>query len=242
MTKHRIHHPKSAVERLTLPRCDGGRGLIHIRNLHNKQVRNLRDYFNTKTHTSHLHKSIANADKALTPLNLTQKNPPDSFCPIVTKEDLKLKWIRKPLHGRFPHELSHNYVDSIASHAWLSWGGIFPETEGFMMAIQDQVIHTKNYQKHILRDPSIQLDLCRRCHSKPETIQHITAACPLLSQSDYKNRHDQVGKIIHQKLACKYHLKQTKVPYYKYTPDVVAENASCRLYWDRSIITDKTMT
>ena len=128
-----------------------------------------------------------------------------------------------------------------ASHAWLSWGGVFPETEGFMLAIQDQVVHTKNYSKYIIRDPSITSDLCRRCFSKPETIQHITAACAQLTQSDYKHRHDQVGNIVYQKIALKYKLINTITPYYNYTPNVVAENNSCRRYWDRSIIIDKTV-
>ena len=34
LTKHRMHHPKSAIERLTLPREQGGRGLIDLNNLY----------------------------------------------------------------------------------------------------------------------------------------------------------------------------------------------------------------
>ena len=30
-------------------------------------------------------------------------------------------------------------------------GELFPETEGFLIAIQDQVIATKNYQKYIIK-------------------------------------------------------------------------------------------
>ncbi|CAK1593322.1 unnamed protein product [Parnassius mnemosyne] len=35
MTTHRMHHPRSSVMRLYLPRKDGGRGLLNIKNLHN---------------------------------------------------------------------------------------------------------------------------------------------------------------------------------------------------------------
>jgi hypothetical protein len=36
-----------------------------------------------------------------------------------------------------------------ASHAWLKKSNIHPETEGFIFAIQDRVINTRNYKKHI---------------------------------------------------------------------------------------------
>jgi hypothetical protein len=38
---------------------------------------------------------------------------------------------------------------SKASHAWLKKSNIHPETEGFIFAIQDRVINTRNYKKHI---------------------------------------------------------------------------------------------
>jgi hypothetical protein len=48
LAKFHIHHPKSATERLTLPRKLGERGLIDITNLHNKQINKLRQYFYKK--------------------------------------------------------------------------------------------------------------------------------------------------------------------------------------------------
>jgi hypothetical protein len=44
LKKFHIHQPKSATERLTLPRKEG-RGLIDNANLHNKRINNLRQYF-----------------------------------------------------------------------------------------------------------------------------------------------------------------------------------------------------
>jgi hypothetical protein len=34
-----------------------------------------------------------------------------------------------------------------------------------------------------------------------ETIHHVITGCPVLAPTDYKNRHDQVAKIIHIELA-----------------------------------------
>ena len=75
---------------------------------------------------------------------------------------------------------------------------LFAETEGFLTAIQDQVILTRNYKKYILKQPNTD-ELCRRCGKEPETIRHITAACEQLAFAEYAKRHDGVAKVICQK-------------------------------------------
>ncbi|CAK1584157.1 unnamed protein product [Parnassius mnemosyne] len=74
MTTHRMHHPRSSVMRLYLPRKDGGRGLLNIKNLHNREVYNLRDYFIKKKDTSRIHSDVVINDKSLTPLNMSAKD------------------------------------------------------------------------------------------------------------------------------------------------------------------------
>jgi hypothetical protein len=105
----------------------------------------------------------------------------------------------------------------------------------------DQVISTNNYKKYIQEDNTQHTDLCRHCHKEPETIQYVTGTCFQLVSTDYKHRHDQVAKIIHQKLGNKRSLLSKIVPCYKYTPDVILENETHKLYWDRTLITDKTI-
>jgi len=83
-------------------------------------------------------------------------------------------------------------------------------------------------------------ELCRRCGKEPETIQHITAACDQLASTEYAKRHDGVA-VIHKKLAEAAELIEDKIPYYRYTPANVLENDNFKLYWNRSIITDKTI-
>jgi hypothetical protein len=83
--------------------------------------------------------------------------------------------------------------------------------------------------------------MCRRCGKEPETIQHITAACEQLTPTEYIKRHDEVAKVIHQKLAEAAELIEDKCPYYRYKSANVLENDNFKLYWDRSIITDKTI-
>jgi ribosomal protein L37E len=84
--------------------------------------------------------------------------------------------------------------------------------------------------------------LCRRCGKESETIQHITAACEQLAPTECVKRYDEVTKVIHQKLAEAAEMIEDKSPYYKYTPDTVLENDNFKLYWNRSVITDKTIS
>ena len=66
---------------------------------------------------------------------------------------------------------------------------MFPETEEFMTAIQDQVVVTKNYRKAVIKKEGIE-DKCRRCESSGETIQHI--CCAQLAPEEYRKGHDDV--------------------------------------------------
>ena len=75
---------------------------------------------------------------------------------------------------------------------------MFAETEGFLTAIQDQVIPTRNYKKYILKQLNID-EMCRRCGKESETIRHITAACEHLASTEYVKKHDGLAKVIHQK-------------------------------------------
>lgn len=240
LTKFNMHHPKSAIERVTLQRKEGGRGLVDITNLHYTQIKKLRDFFFAKQETSPLHLAVAEADNKYTPLNLSDSDLNTSQY-IIDKNTKILNWEHKELHGRYAHDLKQPQIDTIASHKWLAHGDLFSETEGFMLAIQDKVIKTKNYRKHILKDSTLQNDKCRKCHRSNETIEHITSGCTLLTQTDYLHRHNQLANIIHLRLALKHKLLDNSTAYYKYIPQTVLENETHKMYYDRAIITDKTI-
>jgi hypothetical protein len=138
------------------------------------------------------------------------------------------------------YDLSQQYVDIEVSNKWLTNTDLFAKTEGFLTAIQDQVILIRNYKKYILQQPQTD-ELCRRCGKESEMIQHITAACEQLAPTEYVKRHDELAKVIHQKLAEAAELNEDNSPYYKYTQASVLENDNFMLYWNRSILTDKTI-
>ena len=232
LTKTKHHHPKSSIERINIPRKLGGRGLLNIQMLHDWQIQNLVKYFTMKATTSILYRSIVNADDKLTPLNL--KN--NSNVTPQTTQNLINSWKSKPLHGKYPNYIYQQHIDLEKTNNWLLFSNLFSETEGFIIAIQDGVIPTKNYRKYIIHDSTITEDKCRRCGTSPETIQHLLNNCTALTANHYKQRHDNVGKIVHAQILKILKISKVTTSYYKYTPQPIIENQKYTIYWDRSIL------
>ena len=238
MTKWNKHHPRAAKERIHIPRKQGGRGILDVKEVCHSQVRNLRNYFLSRNDST-LHAAVNAIDKSYTPLrlachDLNEEQPSD---PVAGQLEA---WASKPLHGRFYHSVAQDHVSEGKSFLWLSKGQLYPETEGFVLAIQDQVISTRNYKRYILKE-KIESDKCRKCNAASETIDHITSGCALLAGKEYTERHNNMAKIIHLALANDRELCDTAEPYYKYCPATVLENQRFRLYWDNPILTDKTI-
>ena len=120
----------------------------------------LQTYFLNKQVTWPLHAAVVKADDRYTPLDLVRAYENE----LATDEEynnVKRQWSQKAFHGRQPYDLSQQYVDIEASNKWLTNADLFAETEGFLTAMQDQVIITRNYKKYILKQPNID-ELCRR--------------------------------------------------------------------------------
>jgi hypothetical protein len=78
------------------------------------------------------------------------------------------------------------------------------------------------------------------CAEDVEKNWRQSSTCQQLASTEYANRHDGGAKVVHQKLAEAAVLIEDRSPYYRYTPANVLENDNFKLYWNRSIITDKT--
>nr|CAI5856335.1 unnamed protein product [Callosobruchus analis] len=104
-----------------------------------------------------------------------------------------------------------------------------------MLAIQDQVIATRNYKKCIIKDPSVVDDNCRKCYQQKETIDHITSGCRTVAGTEYTARYNSAAKVIHQELATTNQLIENNDPYYNYAPTSVLENIQYKPYWDVEI-------
>nr|CAH7735356.1 unnamed protein product [Callosobruchus chinensis] len=146
----------------------------------------LREYFYTKQTESQYYSAIVETDK-YNPLTLSNKDKS-----LNVEEDIAkiAKWKEK-----FLHDVDQKTVDKQASYNWLTHSELQPETEGFLIAIQDQIIKTNNYRKYILKDGAN--ITCRRCRKAGETVHHILGRCQATAQTEYMYRHVQVGKITH---------------------------------------------
>jgi hypothetical protein len=143
-------HPKSAIERFNLPCENGGRGFSNLEILQHNQIASLKNYFLNRARDNTFFNALVLADKGYTPLNLSDNIISDIVEPNIPNTIADIK--QKSLHGRYFKELEQPEINIQASHAWLKKSNIHPETEGFIFAIQDRVINTRNYKKHITID------------------------------------------------------------------------------------------
>lgn len=78
--------------------------------------------------------------------------------------------LKENVHGRHYHELNHPQIDKKASNRWLLNREVFPESEGFMLAIQEQVIKTNNYKKNVMKDKNTTTAKRKKYHQKIRSV------------------------------------------------------------------------
>ena len=153
-------------------------------------------------------------------------------------KQLSESWSQKPLHGKYPLRSQQADVDQTATHPWLRRSGLKAETEGFILAAQDQSLFTRNYQANTSRNGASYK--CRFCDNYTETVDHLVSGCPVLAPNEYKNQHDRVGQYLHWKI-CKSYKIETCEHWYEHKPQPVVEGDNFTLLWDFPIRTDRTI-
>ena len=99
------------------------------------------------------------------------------------------------MHGQYPKRVNEKDVDHQMTNQWLKSGGLKSETEGFIIAEQDQAIKTNYYRRNILNDGTD--PMCRICGQYQDAIDHIVAGCPELAKTEYLHRHDKAASYLH---------------------------------------------
>ena len=260
LTCNRMHHPEPDVDRLYVPRSKGGRGMIQLELSYKTSTIGLLQYLDltndwmlqlVRVHdnSKRSHSIVKESRKFSQELDIENENM-QNMSPTVTAKHRKQKakkigqekleswWHEKPLHGQFAARSKHADVDEAATHQWLRSSGLKGETEGFILAAQDQSLFTRNYQANILHngtDPK-----CRFCEDKVETIDHLVSGCSILTPNEYKNRHDRVGQYLHWKI-CKHFSIGTQGNWYEHHPEPVTEGKDTVVLWDFPIHTDRTI-
>ena len=65
------------------------------------------------------------------------------------RQKFRPKWESKALHGKYLQRVKQADVDQDKTHRWLKAAGLREETEGFIIAAQDQSLATSWYQQNM---------------------------------------------------------------------------------------------
>ena len=217
MTMHKALHPRDDVDRLYVPRKEGGRGLTSIEDSVDTSIQRLEDYI--EKHERGLITAIRN-------------NTDNTIDSRMTKTR-KQKWEGKQLHGCFKRLI--NNIPHDKTWTWLRKGNFKRETESLLMAAHNSAIRNNDIKARI--DKTQQNSKCWLCGDRDETINYIISEYSKLAQKEYKARHDLVGKVIHWEMCKKFKFNLAN-KWYMHNPAPVLENGTHKLLWDFDIQTD----
>lgn len=183
MTMERLHHPKADVDRLYIPRASGGRGLIQLELTYKTTTTGLEVYLrktedllisivrhhetSKKTHSQVQEAKEYREELAAPELTPNENEGPTTYAKRVKKaaktlgqRQLHETWTNKPLHGVYCNRMDDPDVDTCQTNQWLRSAGLKAETEGLIVAAQDQSLATRAYLHRIVNlrwhKPSLQ--------------------------------------------------------------------------------------
>ena len=223
MTMAGTFHQKGDVDRLYLPRKEGGRGLISVEDCVRMEERNLVKY-------------VCESKERIFGMVKERVEDGESgrdYKKRVTEEK-RAKLKEKRVHGRVLSDMGE--VGTKDTWQWLQGGYITKSMEGFIMAAQEQALRTRWFQAKIQKEDVS--PKCRLCDGEDETIRHLSAGCSKLSKGPYKRRHDRMGLRVYWELCKKYGVECAE-KWFEEVPDTVrrSEDGQFEIWWDRPVET-----
>ncbi|KAI5751249.1 hypothetical protein M8J77_005743 [Diaphorina citri] len=265
LTINQSLHPRADVDRIYIPRKDGGRGLRMIEQVHEVAILGLakyikekeNDYFikflkdNQDNTSKNIIKKAEKIEREYTTSSEGDNNRGELKKRIKAykneiKEQQKARlmnnWKSKRLHGQYIKGLLErkNTVDISKTFEWLKSSRLKSVTEAYIMAAQDQALRTKNYEKNILKlDVD---DKCRLCHSPGENITHIVSGCTQLAKHEYTTRHDKICKYLHYNICLALGMDNNpKQKWYAKEPEPVTTKDEITICYNQQVQTDRTV-
>ena len=229
LTIYRMHHPRADLDRLYISRALGGRGLMSVWQCVEEDKRSLTDYVQeTKEDLLQMvaGEAVVGKDGGI-----------EKFRTEITKGRLE-RWREKALHGQYIRD-TELLVNKTDSTEWLVKGRLKKETEGLLIAAQDQALSTNAIKANIYK---LKISpMCRLCGTKEETVDHLVSCCSTIAQTDYKGRHDRVAAMLHWSLCGQYGFPRTQ-NWWSHQAEKVLENDDYKLLWDFAIRTDQVIS
>ncbi|XP_068750922.1 uncharacterized protein [Montipora capricornis] len=230
LNMQKMLHPKADVDGLYIPRKDGGRGLINVetatigldhypKRKEGQYPKQVLQHEQSKAKTS-ITKNANRFKRELTMPEIENREDKSAsenakalkhLFKFKMKSMREEKWKNKALHGQYPKLLEKPHVDKVTTNKWLS-SNLKGETEGPLVAAQDQATNTRNYQK-VICGQQVE-SKCRMCSQHEETVDQIVSGCEITDKW-YQHEPDTV---VHNK------------------------DNNITIMWDMPVNTDRTIT
>ena len=256
-----MHHPKSDVDRLYLPRTEGGGGLVQLelsyktttigldkyfQEMEDIVLHFVKDYDDRKSLYSISRYSVKFSRELGVPAKPPAEDEANTTYARRTKvktkyqgrQQLRSEWESKALHGKYPQRVKQADVDQDNTHRWLKAAGLKAEAKGFIIAPQDQSLPTRRHQHKILKKADVD-PKCRLWGRFDETIDHLISGGPELVKTEYIHCHNKAAAHMHWKI-CKEFGIEVKERWCEHEPKAVTGD-SVTILWDILIHTDRTI-
>lgn len=180
-------HPDSDTDKLYLTREKKGHGLIVCESFVWSDENNLRWYVKNSV------------DPLIWGVRLSEVTGTKD---AISRDELRRtwtskkeqRWKEKRMYSQFVWVMSEPR-DAKKTWAWLGKANLKIQAESYLCAAQGKPLGT-NYVKHRI-DKSVGPPLCRMCEGKGETVHPIVSECKKMAQREYKQRHENIARLVH---------------------------------------------
>ena len=256
LTLHKVIYRNQCLERIYIPRSEGGLGLIEIDHAHRASIVSLGQYLKSteeenmklveQQHSETLPQNtsitklannfggefiVEREGNEHTPATKLARKARGQYSKKVQETRVN-KWGEHRRAGRFQQELEKNYIDKEGSLYWLRNGILGYDGERILVGAQDQGLLTNGFKKMAGISDN---DKCRFCHTEVESVSHLMSGCQiLLADGYYTARHNKICRYLHWKI-CKEMNIEVKDNIWEHEPEPIVANQHVTIFYDKPI-------
>ena len=256
LIKHKLFYKNNCMDRLYLPRIEGGMGLQEIDQNHRAAVVSLAEYLRCSDdeYISMVkeHHENTNCNASITKMSeifengeivhdscdtptVSAKKRREKFVKNQMKKR-KEKWKSNARAGKFYEYMTSDSIDQLKSYEWLTSGIMKYDEERIILGAQDQGLITNGFKKMVGISEN---DKCRFCSEAVESANHLISSCKvLMAEGRYTTRHNRICRIIHWKILKEYGIDVCQRSWMHEPPGFV-ENDIVKITYDRVVPTGR---